>query len=121
MEVLGPEDFEGQRLRRSGTWVVDFSAEWCPFCREFLPKFAELGGEGEYQLAIGDLTDAQSPFWDTFRLEVTPTVIAFREGVVVFRRDGRWGEGLDENDLRAVRVALERPSDGPRRASSTPT
>jgi thiol-disulfide isomerase/thioredoxin len=112
VEILGPEAFDGPKLRRPGTWVVNFSAEWCPFCAEFLPKFGSLGGEGEFELAIGDLTDVSSPLWDWFQLEVTPTVVAFRDGGAVFRRNGRRGYGLDDGDLRALRTALEPPDAG---------
>ncbi|MCI4372798.1 MAG: thioredoxin domain-containing protein [Thermoplasmata archaeon] len=106
MEVFGPNAFDGTSLQRTGTWVVDFSAEWCPFCREFLPKFSTLAAGTDAQLAIGDLTDVESPLWDLFHLEITPTMIVFRDCLPVFRRDGRWGEGLDEDDLGAVRRAL---------------
>jgi thiol-disulfide isomerase/thioredoxin len=107
VEVLGPESFDGAKLRRSGTWVVDFSAEWCPFCRDFLTVFSTFRGEGDFQLAIGDLTDVHTPLWDEFHLAVTPTIIAFEEGEAFFRRDGRRGEGLDAADLHALRAALE--------------
>lgn len=119
MDVLGPESFDGPRLRLPGTWLVDFSAEWCPFCVEFLTKFVSLGGEGGFRVAIGDLTDVDSPLWDWFHVEVTPTVVAFRDGVAIFRRDGRWGEGLDEGDLSALIGALEAPVNGAAPRSST--
>ncbi|HXQ48693.1 MAG TPA: thioredoxin family protein [Thermoplasmata archaeon] len=106
MDVLGPAAFDGPRLQRPGTWVVDFSAAWCPFCDEFLPRFASLGKDGGFALAIGDLTDVESALWDVFEVRVTPTMIAFRDGIPVFRRDGRLGEGLDEGDLQALRAAL---------------
>jgi thioredoxin-like negative regulator of GroEL len=112
VETFGPDMFEGTHLRRAGTWVVDFSADWCPFCQEFLPKFASLPRPSGVQLAIGDLTDYHSPLWDRFSLEVTPTVIVFREGAPVFRRDGRRGEGLDEDDLKSVSDALQDPRGG---------
>src|SRR5580658_1330406 len=32
MERFGPGAFDGRRLGRPGKWVVDFSADWCPFC-----------------------------------------------------------------------------------------
>lgn len=112
MDILGPEDFDQSGLRRPGMWVVDFSADWCPFCQEFLPKFASLDGDGDFRLAIGDLTDVESSLWDRFDLRVTPTLIVFCDGVPVFRRDGRPGEGLDEGDLRTLLAALPARRDG---------
>jgi thioredoxin family protein len=116
VDVLGPEEFDGSRLRRSGTWVVNFAAAWCGFSEEFLPKFASLAGGGGYHLAIGDLTDIDSELWDLFELRVTPTVLVFRDGVPILRRDGRLGEGLDDGDLEAIRAALGPPGGRPHAA-----
>jgi thioredoxin 1 len=106
LERLGAADFDGVRLRRSGTWGVGFLAEWCPFCRSFEPKFEGLAGTTPAHLAIADVTDEESPLWERFSVEVVPTVIVFRDGEATFRRDGRLGRGLGEPDLQAFRAAL---------------
>jgi thioredoxin 1 len=106
MERLGADAFEGDHLRRSGTWAVAFLADWCPFCRAFAPKFDALAGGGSFQVARGDVTDYDSPLWETFHIEVVPTVVVFREGVPGFRRDGVLGRGLSDTDLAAVRAEL---------------
>jgi len=118
MELLGPEAFEGQRLLRPGMWVVNFSAAWCPYCEEFLPTFASLEGAGGIRIAIGDLTDVDSPLWDRFELTVTPTLIAFRDGTVVFRADGRRGIGLGPDAVRGAQAALTAGTGGPRDSSA---
>jgi hypothetical protein len=116
MQRFGPEAFDGPRLGRGGTWLVDFSAEWCGFCDDFLPMYAALEGNGEFEVAIGDLTDVNSPLWDQFELKVTPTMIAFRDGAPVVRVDGRRNIGLTPNDIQTVRTALAALSPGgPRR------
>jgi thioredoxin 1 len=104
LERLDARAFEGGKLRRSGTWAVVFLAEWCPFCREFGPLFASLANEAK--VAVGDLTDMESPLWEEFAVEVVPTVVVFRDGTAIFRRDGVLGEGLGARDLVAVRAAL---------------
>ena len=106
MERLGPDAFDGNHLRRRGTWAVAFLAGWCPFCRTFGPEFEALEGSGPFHLGIGDLTDEGSPLWDRFNIEVVPTVVVFRDGVPTFRRDGTLGRGLSDADLSAVRAAL---------------
>lgn len=110
LERFGSEEFDGQRLRRPGTWVVAFMADWCPFCRRFAPQFEQLAGAGPYQIAMGDVTNEDSPLWDTFEIQVIPTVVVFRDGAPVFRRDGRYLRGLGEKDLTAVREALAVPA-----------
>ncbi|MGI0129717.1 MAG: thioredoxin family protein [Thermoplasmata archaeon] len=106
MERLGADAFDGTRLDRSGTWVVAFLAGWCGFCRSFEPKFESLRGGGPYEIAVADLTDEESPLWERFDVDVVPSVAVFREGALVFRRDGRLGWGLGKGDLDAVRAAL---------------
>jgi thiol-disulfide isomerase/thioredoxin len=106
MERLKSDAFEGERLVRKGTWAVAFLADWCPFCRAFLPKFEGLRGTGPFEIAVGDLTDENSPLWETFKVDVVPTLIAFRDGKAIFRRDGRLGQGLAPADLSALKDAL---------------
>jgi thioredoxin-like negative regulator of GroEL len=119
VERLGPEAFDGERLLRPGAWIVDFSADWCPYCQDFLTTFSSLEGSREFRLAIGDLTDVETPLWELFALDVTPSLIAFRDGRVIYRVNGRRGFGLTEEDLRRTRAAVldsdpGRGSDGPR-------
>ncbi|MCI4364811.1 MAG: thioredoxin family protein [Thermoplasmata archaeon] len=107
MHRLGPEAFKDGVLQRPGRWVVDFSADWCPYCDEFLTTFRGLAGTGSFDTAIGDLTDLENPLWEEFEVDIVPTVIAFRDGAVVFRADGRRAEGLHSDDLRGLREALD--------------
>ncbi len=102
---VGPEAFEGDRLRRAGTWGVAFLADWCPFCQAFAPGFLALAGEGN-QLLVGDITSEESPLWDRFAIATTPMVIVFRDGEAVQRFDSRLGRGFSDADLEAIRAAL---------------
>lgn len=107
LERLRSDAFAGRELRRPGRWAVAFLAEWCPFCRAFGPAFAELnGGTAPAHLAVGDVTSEESPLWDTFALEVVPTVLVFEDGGEVARFDGRSGEGLGPRDLAEIRRRL---------------
>jgi thioredoxin 1 len=106
MEHVDASAFEGTRLRRDGTVAVVFSADWCPFCRSFLPKFAALEGPVRYPLLVADLTDEDSPLWETFDIRVVPTLVGFRGGEPVFRANGHLGRGLSDRDLAALREAL---------------
>jgi len=46
-----------------------------------------------------DLSDDDNPLWDTFSIEVVPTIIVFRDGKPEFRRDGFFGRGLSETAI----------------------
>jgi thioredoxin len=107
MERFESEEFQNDHLRRAGTWVIAFLADWCPFCQRFLPEFSALEGEKGFRVAIGDVTSEESPLWDTFHIDVVPTVVVFREGRPVFRADGILGSGLPKEQLeRARTIAL---------------
>jgi len=108
LEVLGPSDFEGSRLHRSGTYAVCFGASWCFPTRLFVPKFAARKGRVPLLLAIADITEMESPLWDVFQIKITPTIILFRDGAIVGRLSGRAIVGLRNVDLdRMVEIAEE--------------
>jgi hypothetical protein len=102
MERLSVRDFADGRLRHDGPWAVCFAAEWCRFCQDFVPKFAALDPMGAFRTALADVTDLESPLWEEFRIDVIPTLVAFRDGRPTWRRDGLAGEGLDTGDLDAL-------------------
>jgi len=106
LERVGPEAFDGERLRRPGTVVVGFLADWCPVCRAFLPEFEQLA-KGGRRLLMADVTEEESPLWDRFRVEIVPTVLVFRDGETIFRADGERGTGLDRGDLRRIEKAAD--------------
>jgi thioredoxin-like negative regulator of GroEL len=103
MERLQADAFRKDRLLREGTWVVAFIADWCPFCRRFLPQLSALDGEKSFRTAIGDVTSEESPLWEDFRIEVVPTLVVFRDGRPVFRVEGVLGLGLPPGGLEAAR------------------
>lgn len=102
LEVLGPADFDGDRLRRQGRYVVTFGATWCSPTRHFVPKFKEWSKEVDAIPAIADITELESPLWDVFRIKITPTVVCFLDGSAAFRSDGRRWIGIRARDLRSV-------------------
>jgi thioredoxin 1 len=107
---LRADAFEGDRLLRPGIWAIGFLADWCPYCRAFVPALESLAGGGAFEVAVGDVTDEESPLWERFSIDVVPTVVVFRDGRPAFRRDGRLGIGLTGDDLRAIRSELKQES-----------
>lgn len=99
---LGPADFNGKRLKKTGTLAVLFAAEWCPFCRRFSPVFESALDQKGMPRAVADLSDLENPLWETFDIDVVPTVMVFKEGEVVYRKDGVLGQGLTEDVMSEV-------------------
>jgi len=102
LEVLTAPDFDGERLRKPGRYVITFGAEWCPWTRRFVPKFQAWSRGMNAAPAIADITDMDSPLWDTFHIRITPTVVCFIDGSAVYRADGHRLIGIREREFRSV-------------------
>jgi thioredoxin 1 len=103
---LGPSDFESKRLKKSGTLVVLFAAEWCPFCRRFSSIFDSVLAEKGLAGGLADLSDLENPLWEEFGIDVVPTVMVFKEGELIYRKDGVLGRGLPDNAMNEVLLKL---------------
>jgi thioredoxin 1 len=78
---------------------VLFFASWCPFCREFYVTFEAAAKNRGISWSSADISDDNNPLWESFNIEVVPTLIIFKEGEAVFRRDGVRGRGLSEKAI----------------------
>ncbi len=103
VDELPPGAFDGERLQgRAGLVAVCFHASWCGFCRSFLPTFAGAERGGGLAFAEADLTALDDPRWDTLRITVVPTLVLFRDGNPVWRRDAPLGVGLSARDVEEM-------------------
>lgn len=107
MERVGASAFEGTRLPRDGTWAVVFLADWCGFCREFVPDFEALPLGAAHGLAV-DISDLGNPLWELFEIDIVPTVLVFHERMQLARVDGVSGVGIDSRGLRRIEEILAR-------------
>ncbi len=105
------ETFE-ETVTGEGIVFVDFWAEWCGPCRMFAPVFEKAAEENpDITFAKVD-TESEQEIAQQAQITSIPTLMAFRDGVLVFRQPGalnskQFGElvdavkGLDMDEVRA--------------------
>jgi thioredoxin 1 len=87
----------------SGIVLVDFWAEWCGPCRSFGPVYERVSAKhGDIAFAKVD-TEAQPALAAEFEIRSIPTVMAIRDGVVVFAQPGALPEAALESLITAIR------------------
>ena len=81
------DNFE-QTVSGDGIVLVDFWATWCGPCRQFGPIFEEAS-EKYPDVVFGKIdTDDQQQLAMAAQITSIPTLMAFRDGVAVFRQSG---------------------------------
>lgn len=111
-DALRDDDFDGARYK-GGTAAVVFVADWCGFCRRFLRDHAELMASFPVPFRVADASDDDvSPLWDDFGFHVVPTIALFRDGELVWKKNGVLGIGVTKRDLDALRKHAEAVAKG---------
>lgn len=68
----------------------------------FTPIFETILNGKAITGAYVDLSDLSNPVWEIFEIDVVPTVVVFKDGNPVFRRDGIPGRGLSRKDMEEI-------------------
>ncbi len=86
IDITG-DTFEGT-ISDNDIVLVDFWAEWCGPCKRFGPIYEKASEEYDGIVFAKLDTDANQELSGALGIEGIPTLMAFREGVMVFNQAG---------------------------------
>lgn len=86
-KTLTTENFQAA-VDAEGILFIDFWAAWCGPCRSFAPTY-EKASETHPDIVFGKVdTEAEQQLAAQFQITSIPTLMIFRDGILVFAQPG---------------------------------
>ena len=83
--------------------LIDFWAAWCGPCRQFAPTYEKVS-EANPDIVFAKVdTEAEQGLAGAFGISSIPTLMAFRDGVLLFREAGALPKPSLDQLIQAIR------------------
>ena len=84
MLTITTNRFENDVLHADKPVLVDFWAQWCPYCRRIAPSFDKVGEQYADTLIAGKINyDEEPQLIERFGIDTIPTLMLFKNGEVI--------------------------------------
>lgn len=84
---LNKDNFE-QTINENDFVIVDFWAPWCAPCRSFAPTYEKVSGDYDNVVFAKVNTEDEQEIAMHFQIRSIPTLMIFREKVIIFSQPG---------------------------------
>lgn len=116
---LTDDTFE-QTVTDNGFVIVDFWAPWCGPCKSFAPTYEKVSEDHEDIVFAKVNTEEQQQVAAHFQIRSIPTLMIFRDQIIIFSQAGALPEGsfreliqkASELDMDEVRKQIEAEQSG---------
>jgi thioredoxin 1 len=99
---LTKDNFE-QVVTSNPTVVVDYWAPWCGPCRGFAPVFEKVAEKNPDIVFAKVNTDDEQEIAAHFQIRSIPTLMVFRDQIIVFSQPGALPQGAFEQVVEKVK------------------
>jgi thioredoxin 1 len=99
---LTKENFE-QVITSNATVIVDYWAPWCGPCRGFAPVFEKVSEMHPDVVFAKVNTDEEQEIASHFQIRSIPTLMVFRDQIIVFSQPGALAQGPFEQVVQKAK------------------
>jgi len=101
--LLGMKDFQ-QAIEKGGIVFIDWWAPWCGPCRSFAPTYEKVA-EANPDVTFAKInTDEEQELAGALQIRSIPTLMIFRDKVLLFSQAGALPQSVLEDLVKKVRA-----------------